>query len=273
MDKKNKCKIIAEIGWNHMGNMNLAKKMILAAKIAGADFAKFQTWSVKNLKAGPWDKDGRLQIYQKAELTQSNHIMLNNFCKKNNIKFLTSVFNEKDIDWLKKLNLKYLKIPSPEMHNIKLLKKADGNFKHIIVSTGTSTWQEIKHVKKYIKKSKLTLLHCVSAYPAKDENINLPKILKLQKINKSVGYSGHLNGINDALAALNYNIDFIEKHFTIDNNLPGRDNKFALLPNQMKFLVDYKNSLQKMSIYHGTKFQKIEYDMRKYYRGRWSENK
>ena len=70
---------------------------------------------------------------------------------------------------------------------------------------------------------------------------------------------------------MNYKIDFIEKHFTINNNLPGRDNKFALLPNQMKFLVDYKNSINKMSIFHGTKFQKIESDMRKNYRGRWSK--
>ncbi len=271
MDKKNNCKIIAEIGWNHMGNMSLAKKMILAAKKAGADFAKFQTWSVKSLKAGPWDKDGRLQIYKKAELTESNHKMLIKFCKKNKIQFLTSVFNVRDIGWLKKLNLKYLKIPSPEMHNTNLLKEADGNFDHIIVSTGTATWKEIKNVKKHIKKSKLTLLHCVSAYPANEENINLPKILKLKKINKSIGYSGHLQGVNDAIAALNYKIDFIEKHFTINNNLPGRDNKFALLPNQMKFLVDYKNSINKMSIFHGTKFQKIESDMRKNYRGRWSK--
>ena len=69
---KKKCKIIAEIGWNHMGSMSLAKKMILSAKLCGADFAKFQTWSTKALKPGPWDKDGRLKIYKKAELTRAN---------------------------------------------------------------------------------------------------------------------------------------------------------------------------------------------------------
>ena len=79
---KNKCKIIAEIGWNHMGNMKLAKKMILAAKQSGADFAKFQTWSTKTLLSGPWDKDGRLQIYKKAELSRKQHIELIKYCKK-----------------------------------------------------------------------------------------------------------------------------------------------------------------------------------------------
>ena len=92
--------------------------------------------------------------------------------------------------------------------------------------------KEIRNVKRSIKKSKLTLLHCVSAYPASENNINLPKILELKKINKSVGYSGHLHGNNDAIAALNYDIEIIEKHFTINNNLPGRDNKFALLPSR-----------------------------------------
>jgi sialic acid synthase SpsE len=126
-------------------------------------------------------------------------------------------------------------------------------------------------VREIINKSKLTLLHCVSAYPANLKDINLPRINKLKEINKSVGYSGHLIGINDAIAALNYNPVFIEKHFTLDNKLPGRDNKFALLPAELKQLVDYKNSLGLMSKFKGKNFQKVELDMRNNYRGRWSK--
>lgn len=169
------------------------------------------------------------------------------------------------------LKLNYIKIPSPEVNNEKLLKTVNGNFKTVIVSTGTATWKEIKKVKEIINKSKLILLHCVSAYPANEQNINLPRISELKKINKSVGYSGHLIGINDAIASLNYNPSFIEKHFTLDNNLPGRDNKFALLPKELKQLVDYKNSFQLMNKYRGKNFQKIELDMRTNYRGRWSK--
>lgn len=268
---KNKCKIIAEIGWNHMGNMKLAKKMILAAKQSGADFAKFQTWSTKTLLSGPWDKDGRLQIYKKAELSKKQHIELIKYCKKVKISFLTSVFNHQDVEWLKKLNLKYIKIPSPEIHNVQLLKAVNGKFDYVIASTGTATWSEVKKVKKIINKSKLILLHCVSAYPANTNNINLPRILKLKKINSRVGYSGHLVGIFDAIASLNYNPEFIEKHFTINNKLPGRDNKFALLPKELKYLVDYKDSFSHMNIFRGKNFQKVEMDMRKNYRGRWSK--
>ena len=267
-----KCKIIAEIGWNHMGNMKLAKKMILAAKKSGADFAKFQTWSTKTLRPGPWDKDGRSKIYKNAELTPNKHKILIKFCKKNKIKFLTSIFNPNDVEWLSKLNLNTIKIPSPEVHNKELLRAVDGTFKHVIVSTGTATWNEVRNVKKIVKKSRLTLLHCVSAYPASEKNINLPRIEKLKKINKSIGYSGHLPGVNDAIASLDYGVEYIEKHFTVNNNLPGRDNKFALLPNEMKFLVDYKNMLHFMKIDRGRNFQNVEIEMRKNYRGRWINN-
>ena len=110
-------KIIAEIGWNHMGDMDLAKKMIVAAHKAGADFAKFQTWSVKNLKPGPWDIDGRLEIYKKAELTKEKHNLLKNYCDEIGIGFLTSVFNVNDVGWLSELNREIIKVPSHEIYN------------------------------------------------------------------------------------------------------------------------------------------------------------
>ena len=88
-------KLIAEIGWNFLGDLNLAKEMILAAKESGADFAKFQTWSTKDLIKGPWHKDNRINLYKKAELSENDHYELNEFCKKKKIIFLTSVFNKK----------------------------------------------------------------------------------------------------------------------------------------------------------------------------------
>ncbi|MDA7805940.1 N-acetylneuraminate synthase family protein [Candidatus Pelagibacter sp.] len=117
-----KTKLIAEIGWNHMGSLKLAEQMIKAASQSGADYAKFQTWSVSNLKPGPWDKDGRKQIYEKAELKESNYIEIKKICKKYKIAFLTSLFNHEDYKLIKKLNLQEIKIPSPENRNSQLLK-------------------------------------------------------------------------------------------------------------------------------------------------------
>ena len=105
-------KLIAEIGWNHMGDMKLAKEMISAAKESGADFAKFQTWSVDRLKPGVWDTDGRKEIYEKAELDLDKHLELKEYCGNNDIGFMSSVFSEKDAKLLNKVVTDYVKIPS-----------------------------------------------------------------------------------------------------------------------------------------------------------------
>ena len=268
--------LIAEIGWNHMGNMRLAKKMILEAKKNGADFAKFQTWSVDNLKEGSWDKDGRRKIYEKAQLTHKKHVLLKNYCRKIKIKFLTSVFNEKDLDWLSKLSNTVIKIPSHEIYNIKLIEQSLKKFKYVVISTGVAKWKEILKIHKLIKNKKkqnyVCVLHCVSTYPCNYENANLPRINSLKKLFKYVGYSGHCSGIYDGIASVQYGAKVIEKHFTLDNRLPGRDNKFAILPKELKDLSSYININQFMKKNKGKNLQKFEFDTFKNYRGRWKKN-
>jgi len=268
--------LIAEIGWNHMGNIKLAKRMILEAKKNGADFAKFQTWSVDNLKSGSWDKDGRRKIYEKAQLTQKKHKLLKNYCDKIKIKFLTSVFNEKDLTWLSKISNYAIKIPSHEIYNIKLIEESLKKFKFVIISTGAAKWSEIKKIYKLIKKTKkqknVCLLHCVSAYPCKYENANLPRINSLKKLFKNVGYSGHCEGIFDGIASIEYGTRIIEKHFTLDQKLPGRDNKFAILPQDLKELSFFINNINLMKKDKGKNLQKFELDTYKNYRGRWKKN-
>ncbi len=268
--------LIAEIGWNHMGNMALAKKMIMMAKKNGADYVKFQTWSVSKLKNGSWDNDGRRKIYLKAELTKEKHQILLKFCKKNKIKFLTSVFNEDDVNWLSKLYNNVIKIPSHEVYNTNLITKCIKKFKFVIISTGAAKWSEIikikKLVTKYGKQKNICVLHCVSTYPCSYENANLPRINNLKRIFKNVGYSGHCEGIMDAIDACKYDIKLIEKHFTLNKSLPGRDNKFAILPNELKDLSKFIYLSKKMSIFKGKNLQKSELDTFKNYRGRWKKN-
>ena len=149
-----KIKLIAEIGWNHMGKMSLAKKMIKAAAESGADICKFQTWNVKNLKSGPWDNDGRRKIYDKAQLKNKDYKVLIQECKKNNVEFLTSVFNTADIEHLKKLKLKNIKIPSHEIYNLDLINLAIRKFNVIYISLGAAKLSEIKKIFKLTKKNK-----------------------------------------------------------------------------------------------------------------------
>ncbi len=269
----NKCKLIAEIGWNHMGDMKLAEKMISEASKSGADYCKFQTWKVKNLKDGPWNYDGRLEIYNKAELSDQNHSTLVSLCKKYGVHFLTSVFNINEIKFVSELSNEAIKIPSHEVYNLGLIKKSCENFKKIFISVGACKWEEFQNILKLdVDLNKVYFMHCVSSYPLKDENVNFPKLLKIKDAHHQIGYSGHLEGVEDALAAISFGAMVVEKHFTVDNNLPGRDNKFALLPNQMKIISNYRDIFSKMNIDNGLDVQDCEMDIYKNYRGRWSKN-
>lgn len=267
-----KIKIIAEIGWNHMGSMSLAEKMIKSAANNGADYCKFQTWSVDHLKDGPWDKDGRREIYKKAQLSFEDHKTLKKICKKYKVIFFTSLFNINDVPMLKSVNKNIIKIPSHEIHNIALIKKCLENFKMVLISTGAAKWAEIKKITKLKNfKSKAIMMHCVSSYPCETKNINLPRIKALQNISKIVGYSGHYFGIEDAIGAMSRGCTFIEKHFTINRKLPGRDNKFALLPKDLKELSKFRDLIDLMSIDKGLDLQKCEMSTYNDYRGRWSK--
>ena len=139
-------KIIAEIGWNHMGDMALAEEMIESAAKNGADICKFQTWSESDLIPGVWDDDGRREIYKKAELTREKHYLLKDICEKNSIQFMTSVFNINDIEFLVELSTNMIKIPSHEIYNLNLIKSAVENFELVFISTGASKWEEVQTI-------------------------------------------------------------------------------------------------------------------------------
>lgn len=264
-------KIIAEIGWNHMGDMSIAKKMIDQAKNNGADICKFQTWSEQNLKPGAWDQDGRRDIYKKAQLTKEQHIELKEYCEKKGVKFLTSIFNEKDLIFLSELSSEMIKIPSHEIYNINLIDKCLQKFKKVLISTGASKWSEIEKIIKLQNKN-YVLMHCVSTYPCDETKVNFPRLKKLKSVANEIGYSGHYNGIEDAIIAFTLGATYVEKHFTIDKDLPGRDNKFAIMPDELKKLSDFRSKIESMSIDRGLDLQDCEMDTYNNYRGRWAKN-
>ena len=265
-----KISIIAEIGWNHMGDMILAENMISEAAKNGADMVKFQTWSEKNLKNGPWDSDGRREIYKKAELTKEKHIHLLNVSKKHNVEFLTSIFSLNQMNLIKELGIQKIKVPSHEVHNLELIKALGNHFDKVFVSTGAAKWSEVLNIPKIIDKKKLVLFHCVSSYPCHIENINLTRLNALKKLSEEVGYSGHFQGVEDAIGAIGMGAHYIEKHFTINNSLPGRDNEFAILPHHLKTIADFRDLFEKMTIDKGLDHQASEQDIIDQYRGRWN---
>lgn len=266
--------IIAEIGWNFLGDIKLAKKMIDEASKAGCKFIKFQIWNPKNLIEGPWDHDGRREIYKKSYLDEKKFKELYSYCLSKKLKCFASVFDANGYELLKKISIEYIKIPSVEAYDLDLIEKSLRDFKNVIVSTGAMELEELEKLIEFKNYENLTLLHCVSSYPLDYQNLNFEKFFYLKKNFKRVGYSGHAEGIEDAIYALSVGAEIVEKHFTIDNSLEGRDNKFAILPHQLKTICEYE---KKLKIIENSKIdtlgvQSIEEDVFKNYRGRWKKD-
>lgn len=247
--------IIAEAGVNHNGSIEIAKKMIDAAFEAGADFVKFQTFKASNLvsksaiKAEYQKKytdkkdDSQFEMLRKLELDQSAHFELNNYCKSKGIQFLSSGFDEESIDFLDKLGTHFFKIPSGEITNKPYLQHIAKKGKPVIMSTGMASMKEIKAaidvlITNDLLKEQITVLHCNTEYPTPMEDVNLKAMLTIHnELGVKVGYSDHTPGIEIPIAAAALGAIVIEKHFTLDRNLPGPDHKASLEPNELKTMV------------------------------------
>lgn len=241
--------IIAEIGVNHNGDINLALKMIDAAYEAGADAVKFQSFKSDKLVSKFAEKakyqqdhtgtnETQLEMLKKLELSPEDHLIIKEYCAKKDIDFLSTPFDEETAIFLKEIGIHAYKVGSGDLTNIPFLRKIDEFGLPIILSTGMSNLGEIEEALEVINKSSIALLHCTSSYPAPVEDINLRAMVTIQKaFNKVVGYSDHTEGIEIALAAVALGARIIEKHFTLDKNLPGPDHKASLEPHEFKQLV------------------------------------
>ena len=254
MIKKNKTVIIAEAGVNHNGKIDLALKLVDVAAKSKADYIKFQTYSTEDLvqkKIGlaKYQKknikkiSSQYKLLKKFELSVSDHLKIIKRCKQKKIKFLSSPFDFKSIDLLKKLKLNLFKIPSGEITNISYLRKIGALKKKIILSTGMSNTEEIKKAIKTLissgtKKKNITILHCSSEYPANKNNLNLLSIPFIKnKFNINVGYSDHSLGLQASFTAVALGATVIEKHFTTNKRLSGPDQSASLSSKELRNLV------------------------------------
>jgi N-acetylneuraminate synthase len=253
--------IIAEAGVNHNGCISTAQDMVRMAAKAGADFIKFQTFK-SELLASPEAKpanyqkeqvaeDSQLEMLKKLELNEEAHNILFECCKKNKIGFLSSPFDLESISLLGHMAVEYIKIPSGEITNLPYLRAVAELKKKTILSTGMSTLEEVDEaidvlVKYGVSKRHLTLLHCTSEYPCPFEDVNLKAILTLKdKFGLPVGYSDHTAGIEVSLAAVTLGAVIIEKHFTLDKNLPGPDHKASLDVKELTSMIAAIRNIEK----------------------------
>lgn len=244
--------IIAEAGVNHNGDITLAKKLVDAAKEAGADCVKFQTFVSKNIvsksaKKAEYQKlttnssESQHDMLKKLELSFDEFIELNEYCKMKNIEFMSTAFDFDSIDFLNNIGMSKWKIPSGDITNLPYLMKIARLNKPVILSTGMSTMNEINEAVDVLKTngvSDLTVLHCTTEYPTPFTDVNLKAMLSIEKmVQAKVGYSDHTLGIEVPIAAVALGATVIEKHFTLDRSMEGPDHKASLEPGELKLMV------------------------------------
>jgi sialic acid synthase SpsE len=241
--------IIAEIGINHNGKIEIAKKLIDEAFNAGANAVKFQKRSLNDLYREDVLKNPNIEsqgleilidVLKEVEFKDEDYKQLVQYCKKKNITFLCTPWDIPSVDFLEQFNLPAYKIASADLTNFPLLLHIIKTGKPLIVSTGMSNMEEIERTVSFLEKNnaQFILLHCNSTYPAPIETLNLELISVLKnKFQVPIGYSGHEPGIVSTLAATVLGAVMIERHITLDKTMEGLDQAASLEPNEFKELV------------------------------------
>ena len=246
--------IIAEAGVNHNGNYDLARKMVYAAKEAGADYVKFQT-AVPELvistyapkaeyqKETTGNEQSQLEMCRAIHLPLSDYAPLKALCDEVGIGFMSTPFDLVSIDCLADIGMDYWKIPSGEITNLPYLRKIASKGGKVILSTGMSTLSEVAAAVEVLEKggiprTDIIVLHCTTQYPAPYDSVNLRAMNTLALLGcKAVGYSDHTQGIAIPVAAAALGAKVIEKHFTLDRNLPGPDHRASLEPKELAEMI------------------------------------
>lgn len=252
--------IIAEIGSNHNGDMDLARKLIDEAVACGADAVKFQSWTPSSLIAkeeydrnqkyddSPKKHFGSLkEMVEKYYLRPDQHRELKGYCDKKGIVFCSSAFSNEEVDMLDSLGVPFFKVASMDINNLELLSHIAGKRKPVLLSTGMATLAEIEAAVNTLRAGgceDIALLHCISVYPPQYEDIHLRNITMLQQtFDLPVGFSDHTIGTSIPLASVALGACVIEKHFTTDKDLPGWDHEISADPAEMKIICQESKNI------------------------------
>jgi len=254
--------IIAEAGVNHNGDLNLAFELIERAKAAQADYVKFQTFIPENVmtkhavmadyqKENTGKAESQLEMVRRLQISFEDHQLLIDKCNKTGIKFLSTGFDLESLDFLSAQAMDFVKVPSGEITNLPYLRKVAQFKRPVILSTGMATMKEVSKaidvlIRLGVNRDEITALHCTTQYPAPFEDVNLKAMLSMAKTQQvAIGYSDHTPGIEVAIAAVALGATIIEKHFTLDNNLPGPDHRASLEPTQLTAMVSAVRHIEK----------------------------
>lgn len=266
-------KIVAEVGANHIGNIDVAVAMIQAAARAGADMVKFQSWQARKLRPDFPDYPGTFERHRRTELSDADHVSLIEACAKHGVEFLTTCFDLERVDFLASLGLKRIKVASPDCGSLKLLDRLMAKFDHLIISTGMSTNDEVLTMIEHARGHRVTVLHCVSLYPTPPARVNMERMLWLRSLGVPVGFSDHTLGTDAARLAIALGAEIVEKHFTLSRALPGKDQAISGEPAEF---VELRRWAETVETLRGTAHPRpsaAEEELRAVYVGKWGDNR
>jgi N,N'-diacetyllegionaminate synthase len=266
----NRTQLIAEIGANHAGDIDLAIRMIEAAAASGAQWVKFQSWRAETLREG--EAHPNYNWYVQSQLSDDDHHRLITACEANQIGFLTTCFDLARVPFLSSLGLSTVKVASPDLASHTMIKELRKNFDHLIVSTGMSFDDEIEQTGTLLRGTSFTFMHCVSLYPTPLESVNLARMDWLRSFTPSVGYSDHTFGTEAAKLAVGRGAAYIEKHFTLSRYLPGKDQAVSCEPHELRQIADHIALVEKMMGTVHPSLSENEGQMRQVYIGKWGDN-
>ncbi len=242
--------VIAEIGINHNGDLNLAKQMIDAAVHAGADAVKFQKRTPevatppeqqKQMRETPWGYITYLEYRYKVEFDEKQYAEIDKYCREKKIAWMVSVWDEPSVDFMEKFDTPAYKIPSASLTDHGLIRKARAAGRPLILSSGMSTMEQIKKGVDTAGEKDLALMHCTSTYPCEPEELNLKMVETLRRAlpNVPVGYSGHEVGLVPSAVAVALGACMVERHLTLDRAMWGSDQAASVEPGGFERLVKY----------------------------------
>ena len=242
--------IIAEIGINHNGDLDIAKKMIDAAVHSGADAVKFQKRTPdvatppeqqKQMRETPWGYITYLDYRYKVEFTEEQYCEIDKYCREKGIAWMVSVWDEPSVDFMEKFDTPAYKIPSASLTDAKLIRKARSTGKPLILSTGMSTMEQIHKGVQTAGEENLVVMHCTSTYPCEPEELNLKMVqtLRSEFPNIPIGYSGHEVGLVPSAVAVAFGACMVERHMTLDRAMWGSDQAASVEPGGFERLVKY----------------------------------
>lgn len=244
--------IIAEAGVNHNGDIAIARKLVDAAVLAGADAVKFQTFKAESLVCKDAPKadyqmtttehvESQFDMLKKLELTPDMHQSLIEYCAQKGIMFLSTPFDIDSIHYLIDCGMNILKVPSGEITNYPYLREIGKTGKKVIISSGMSTLEEVREAVNVLRNhgsGEITVLHCNTEYPTPYQDVNLQAMVTIRnELGVAVGYSDHTQGIEVPIAAAALGASVIEKHFTVDRNMEGPDHRASLEPKELRAMI------------------------------------